>query len=126
MPTLFLLATLGEFLEANMFSISSLILVAIGGIIWSVRLEGRVNTMSEKLAKQAETIKEFEADLEVACKDCRTHAADSDKHVNHLHMRSMERRLDTVDSRIDKMEITMTNGFEKTMNRLDTLIRREV
>jgi hypothetical protein len=55
----------------------------------------------------------------------RQHTTDQDRHVNLLHMRSMESRIDKIDSRMDKLEVTMSNGFEKTLSRIDRLLGRD-
>ncbi len=115
-PLFFL--TLGEWVEQNLFSIISLLISVIGLIVWLVRLEGRVNTVCKEVEDMEKTVVE-------QGKDVRIHTTDSDRHVNHLHMRAMEKRIDQIDNRIDKMEVTMSQGFEKTLSRIDTLIRRD-
>ena len=126
-PLFFL--TLGEWIENNLFSILSLLITIISLIVWLVRLEGRLNITSKEVEDMRDTLAAHDHDM-------RLHVTDADRHVNHMHLRGMEQRINQVDHRIDKMETTMSGrmdkiettvaqGFEKTMNRLDTLIRRD-
>ena len=116
--SLFFLTTFGEWIEQNIFSLVSLLITMVGLIIWLVRLEGRVNANSKGMENMEKTMAEQDKDL-------RVHTTDNDRHVNHLHMRAMEKRIDQIDNRMDKMEVTMSQGFEKTLSRIDTLIRRD-
>ena len=106
--------TFGEWLGNNV----AIVPIAIGLVVYIIRMEGAVRRLTERLEDMEENHTEHSKDL-------RQHTTDSERHVNHLHMRAMERRIDQIDSRMDKMETTMSQGFEKTLSRIDTLIRRD-
>lgn len=114
-PLIFI--TLGEWIEANMFSIISMLITAVGLIVWLVRLEGVVKRLCDQ-------VDDMEQEQIETVKDIHHHLADGDRHVNHLHIKGMERRIDQIDSRMDKMETTMSQGFHQTISRIDALLRR--
>lgn len=115
-PLIFL--TLGEWIEANIGTLITLAGFAVTGLIAFIRLQSQVSHHDKRMDSMDKLHDEHERDI-------RNHTGDSEKHVNHLHMRAMEHRIDKIDSRMDKMEITMTNGFDKTMSRLDVLLKRD-
>lgn len=114
---LFFLATLGEWIEANIGTILAALGLGLSGLIFAIRLEGRVNRVCER-------VDAMEKEQDEQGRDMKIHTTDAEKHVNQLHMRGMEKRIDKIDARMDQFEITMSQGFEKTLSRIDTLLGR--
>jgi hypothetical protein len=118
MNRLILAATVGEWLEANIIAL----LVFIGSLIAIIFKIGR-NTA--KIDEMYEEMGEMEDTYKVSSRLLADHIADADKHVNHLYMQTVKERITKLDDRMDKMETTMSNGFEKMGNKLDGIARKQ-
>lgn len=86
-----------------LFTISTT-LVAAGGMIYALK---RVIKDVERLETQAEANKE----------NLSRHSADTELHVNHLYMRSIE-------SRLSKLESAVEDGNKRIEDKIDRLLEK--
>lgn len=96
----------------------TLFTLLIAGIVWAVRQEGLI----KQLMAQIDELKKAHGKLD---DDFYGHAADQSAHVNHLYMRSLENRIEAVDKKLDRFEVTMNDQFKQSMSKMDEILLAE-
>lgn len=117
-------ASLGEWVEANWFSIIQLLIIVIGGIAALIRMQANIDILSRRVAELDEQIEHTLKLVERNRDRIDGHTADAERHVNHLHMRAIESRIDKIDARFEKIEAAMTAGFREMQAMLNSLLKR--
>lgn len=102
-----LLLQLGTWIETNMFSLLSLVIVALGAVVWLIRLESSVNNLLSKMS-------DIESALEATSLDFTSHTGDTDKHVNKLYLASLVASIDKLANKVEKLE----DKFEAKLDKL--------
>lgn len=124
-----LAVTLGEWLEVNAIPL----LVFLGSLIAAAIKIGMLNRTVHELEAEVETMK---ADQRRVNTKLANHISDTDKHVNHLYMRSIQEKIGkmdididkletTMNGRMDKIEVTMNGQHNKVMDKLDVIVRNQ-
>lgn len=104
------MASFGEWIEANLFSIISLLVIALGAVIWLIRLEGSVKQVCEKMTELEECIENNSVDFNA-------HAKDQNAHVNQLYMQTLKERLQKIESQVEA-------GHQKISEKIDRLTEK--
>lgn len=118
-------AGFGEWVESNIFSIIQMLMLIIGGIITFVRLQARMELLMDRLKEISEEIETIQCDAKRQREKTDNHIADSDRHVNHLHMKAIESRMDKIEARFERVENSITQGFNNLNAMLSTLLKRD-
>lgn len=119
-----LVASLGEWFEANLFAIIQLLIIVIGGVSALVRMQVNIESLARKISELDEQIEHTIQLVERNRDRIDGHTADSERHVNHLHMRAIESRIDKIDARFEKIENAMNTGFREMQSMLNSLLKR--
>lgn len=119
-----LAASLGEWFEANLFAIIQLLIIVIGGVSALVRMQVNIDSLARKISELDEQIEHTIQLVERNRDRIDGHTADSERHVNHLHMRAIESRIDKIDARFEKIENAMNTGFHEMQSMLNSLLKR--
>lgn len=106
-----LLASFGEWIEANLFSIVSLLLIAIGAIIWLIRLESSVKQVCEKMDELEDCIEQNSVDFNA-------HTKDTNAHVNHLYMQSLKERLIKLESAVESVNKNLGDKLDRMTEKM--------
>lgn len=107
----------GEFILRNIFQIISLLIIIIGGIVAFTKLQSSVENLKEKQKEMTTEFQNFESDVKTLTNRMSAHEKDTDSHVNHLHMRS-------IDDRLKKLEGNVEKGFEKLGDKFDSFVEK--
>lgn len=103
---------LRDYLQIAGFAVTvALGLVGFGGILYSLR-------------RVVEDVKEMEETVEETRTEMHVHHADETKHVNHLYMRELERRITAIESGQTRIETEMRDGHKRIEDKLDRLTAR--
>ena len=95
---------MGKWIEENMGLLITLLTLAVGAVVWLVRLEGKVNETSRKSADDARTIEGMEGRLSAHLLDSRRHVdPERDERRWNEFDRHVNRRFDTIESKLDKI-----------------------
>lgn len=117
-------ASLGEWVELNWFSIVQLLIIIIGGVAAVIRMQANIDMITRRIAELDEQIGHTVQLVERNRDRIDGHTADAERHVNHLHMRAIESRIDKIDARFEKIEAAMSAGFREMQAMLNSLLKR--
>lgn len=101
----FLFAGLGEWIEANPVIFGGFMVQLIAGAIWLAKLQWDQSQLKRGHA-------EMSVDVDSIAQEVKAHTSDGDKHVNHLYMGTISRRLDNIENEVK-------SGHEQIRQQID-------
>jgi archaellum component FlaC len=92
-------------------SLITLVIAIIGGIVWLVRLEGRVNRNQERWADEKDSREKMSAHVE-------RHIENTDIHFNKQFFFEFK---DKIESKLEQLDGSMKAGFESVTEQIKEL-----
>jgi hypothetical protein len=111
-----LLTGLGDWIDTNLGVVLVLIGQVIGMAVAIAVLRFQVNMNKTRIDEHDDELDRIVQRQDKHREDYKSHLADANMHVNHLHMRSVEKR-------IDSLENTMNNGNREILSKIDGLAK---
>jgi predicted DNA-binding ArsR family transcriptional regulator len=107
----------GDWIEANITTVVTWLLVAIGVVTAAVRIQIGLAEVKQDMEELDERVGKHESNFHI-------HTTDKDAHVNQLYIRSIVDRQDKFEIRMEKLEDSIDRGFERTMEKIERITEK--
>lgn len=114
MPEIFIATALGEWVEGNLSTIVTWLLLAIAAMASFVRIQMGLAELKKDVDELDARIGKHESNFHI-------HTTDKDAHVNQLYIRSIVERQDKFEKRMERFEESLERGFERIGEKIERI-----